>query len=447
MNTNRFTQTNRGFEVKLTSDDFFELLNEKKKVIGIQCKLFGYLPYNRAAWSERTKFKKLQASINEGRLLSPIIVFEEDGKYKIKDGQGRLVAIYNYLVEKPYVAEYKIDVFVAADGCDKDIKDMNNTVTPWEMYDYAEYNMKLGDTVCHNLIAWIQHYDEFKYKTVIKQMRMSGKLEDGVNMFKADFAQGREILETSRAIRKYDEVVGKNATFIDGLAYIIRAINKEEITDVNIVDMPKILEPFTTQLSTLKIKDLKNKLLEIFKQNKVERDRSITDAVKSEVWKRDNGQCVQCGATNDIQYDHDIPFSLKGSNEVENIQLLCKTCNLKKGNRNLTLPEVNLEEETKSINEDDAIKIDSMYSIVKNIRIDNHFRKRAGQRNCHIPESEFSHVAASKLEKKSLTYSGIEDGVDSFCFKYRKWTVVLHWYGSSSFNKDILYLKTLTEEE
>ena len=31
--------------------------------------------------------------------------------------------------------------------------------------------------------------------------------------------------------------------------------------------------------------------------------------MKVEVWRRDRGQCVQCGSTKNLHYDHDIPFS------------------------------------------------------------------------------------------------------------------------------------------
>jgi 5-methylcytosine-specific restriction endonuclease McrA len=54
--------------------------------------------------------------------------------------------------------------------------------------------------------------------------------------------------------------------------------------------------------------------------------------VKVEVWKRDNGRCVICGATDDLHFDHDLPYSLGGTSvKVENVQLLCARHNLSKG--------------------------------------------------------------------------------------------------------------------
>jgi hypothetical protein len=59
--------------------------------------------------------------------------------------------------------------------------------------------------------------------------------------------------------------------------------------------------------------------------------RIIPTTVKLEVWKRDGGKCAKCGATEDLHFDHIIPWSKGGSsNTPENIQLLCGKHNLEK---------------------------------------------------------------------------------------------------------------------
>ncbi|MGZ4851604.1 MAG: HNH endonuclease [Halobacteriota archaeon] len=62
-------------------------------------------------------------------------------------------------------------------------------------------------------------------------------------------------------------------------------------------------------------------------------ERNIPPEVKQAVYARDGGRCVMCGATKNLHYDHDIPFSKGGGNTAENIQLLCRECNLKKGSK------------------------------------------------------------------------------------------------------------------
>lgn len=64
------------------------------------------------------------------------------------------------------------------------------------------------------------------------------------------------------------------------------------------------------------------------------RSRIIPQSVKLEVWKRDHGKCVQCGASDELHFDHDLPFSLGGTSlTAANVQLLCARHNLSKNNR------------------------------------------------------------------------------------------------------------------
>ncbi|ACL23402.1 HNH endonuclease [Chloroflexus aggregans] len=61
------------------------------------------------------------------------------------------------------------------------------------------------------------------------------------------------------------------------------------------------------------------------------RRRVIPTSVKVEVWKRDGGRCVICSATDELHYDHIIPYSKGGTSlKAENIQLLCARHNLEK---------------------------------------------------------------------------------------------------------------------
>jgi hypothetical protein len=49
------------------------------------------------------------------------------------------------------------------------------------------------------------------------------------------------------------------------------------------------------------------------------------------VWQRDGGRCRNCGARKDLHFDHVIPASWGGSSTAENVQVLCRCCNLSKG--------------------------------------------------------------------------------------------------------------------
>jgi len=63
----------------------------------------------------------------------------------------------------------------------------------------------------------------------------------------------------------------------------------------------------------------------------LDHNRMIPTTVKLEVWKRDNGCCVQCGSTDNLHFDHILAYSKGGTSlKSENIQLLCARHNLQK---------------------------------------------------------------------------------------------------------------------
>ena len=70
----------------------------------------------------------------------------------------------------------------------------------------------------------------------------------------------------------------------------------------------------------------------------------IRDIGKAEIgtrrWKKlrariisRDGACVWCGSQEQLQVDHIMPRVMGGTNAEENLQVLCKTCNLKKGKK------------------------------------------------------------------------------------------------------------------
>jgi hypothetical protein len=55
---------------------------------------------------------------------------------------------------------------------------------------------------------------------------------------------------------------------------------------------------------------------------------------RERIFERDGNKCVYCGEAGDLHLDHIIPVSKGGTSDDENLQVLCSSCNLKKGNSN-----------------------------------------------------------------------------------------------------------------
>ncbi|PSB04740.1 HNH endonuclease [Merismopedia glauca] len=56
----------------------------------------------------------------------------------------------------------------------------------------------------------------------------------------------------------------------------------------------------------------------------------IPDEVRKYVFIRNNYQCQSCGKTHqetELNIDHIIPLAKGGSNDISNLQSLCRTCN------------------------------------------------------------------------------------------------------------------------
>lgn len=61
--------------------------------------------------------------------------------------------------------------------------------------------------------------------------------------------------------------------------------------------------------------------------------RYIPDALRQAVLARDAYRCCACGSASYLELDHIIPRSRGGATSYENLQVLCRQCNLRKGNR------------------------------------------------------------------------------------------------------------------
>jgi len=66
---------------------------------------------------------------------------------------------------------------------------------------------------------------------------------------------------------------------------------------------------------------------------KIKLDRYISKQIRIDVLNKYNHTCVFCGSKQNLEIDHILPVSKNGLSEFSNLQVLCKSCNIKKSNK------------------------------------------------------------------------------------------------------------------
>jgi 5-methylcytosine-specific restriction endonuclease McrA len=74
-------------------------------------------------------------------------------------------------------------------------------------------------------------------------------------------------------------------------------------------------------------------LLPLWSIERTDYRRKIPQWLREQVLERDEHACVLCGATDDLTLDHIHPWSLGGQDTEDNLRVLCRPCNSRKGAR------------------------------------------------------------------------------------------------------------------
>lgn len=61
--------------------------------------------------------------------------------------------------------------------------------------------------------------------------------------------------------------------------------------------------------------------------------KRLSDDIRQAVFQRDGKICKHCGATSELTIDHKEPITMGGTNDLSNLQVLCRSCNSKKSNK------------------------------------------------------------------------------------------------------------------
>jgi len=127
------------------------------------------------------------------------------------------------------------------------------------------------------------------------------------------------------------DVVARQGSEAEGILWLYRGIGYFTTdTDLNARDVQALVNVETNKRRLVLEKA---HALQAMSDNydRPKRRESIPQPVRIEVWQRDGGRCVECESQDKLEFDHIIPLAMGGSNTTRNLQLLCETCNRRKG--------------------------------------------------------------------------------------------------------------------
>lgn len=155
-----------------------------------------------------------------------------------------------------------------------------------------------------------------------------------------------EIKAPSEKLKIIEEIAGKTTLKTEEIldskrkiekpkmrALILKAETIELIKEVQ--DMKahtfKDIDEVITEMAKLAKKEWDSTTVERRTSVVESKTRYIPKQVKELVYTRDKGKCRNCGSKHALEYDHINPFSRGGKTNVENLRLLCRNCNQRKG--------------------------------------------------------------------------------------------------------------------
>lgn len=182
-------------------------------------------------------------------------------------------------------------------------------------------NAPYADVIFDNGVIKYEGHDvpstsDLDKKTLDQELRTgTGKLTENGKFYSAaqEYKKGNNAPEKVKVYRKL-----RKGIWVDMGFY--KLIDAKQEQDEHRKVFKFFLEPSIEESEDSK---LKQDLLH---------DRIIPGDIQRTVYERDQGKCQKCGSSENLHFDHIIPYSKGGSSKVaKNIQLLCAKHNLQKG--------------------------------------------------------------------------------------------------------------------
>jgi hypothetical protein len=171
-----------------------------------------------------------------------------------------------------------------------------------------------------DLVDWLEEPEPGRYAVELV----------GVNGIRDEILGDMDVLESRSRLA---EILNRLSAFraepelahvtLDRATHIGPEIVAEAVSDAYAIKLKQLLEQAGGKVH------IREKII----ANQNLRRRAIPESVRHEVWRRDEGRCVDCESREDLEFDHIIPLSKGGSNTARNLELRCESCNKRKSAR------------------------------------------------------------------------------------------------------------------
>lgn len=185
-------------------------------------------------------------------------------------------------------------------------------------------NAPYNDKMLENGIIKYEGHDIYSKDTSIKKntdqpmYNTSGNLTENGKFFNSakEYKSGKIEPEKIRVYRKLRPGIWFNMGFYDLIDALVENDGKRNVFKFLLKPVFEDFDPSDSD------------------NVEIDHQRFIPGNVMQEVFIRDHGKCVLCGADDNLHYDHKIPFSKGGTSiDAKNVQLLCARHNLHKSNK------------------------------------------------------------------------------------------------------------------
>ena len=185
------------------------------------------------------------------------------------------------------------------------------------------------------LINGMSQRQAYKFAYDCKKMKDTSIDVSACELFKKDKIQ----LRYNQLIKEKQQNILKNVSNIN--SDLLSKVKKNKDDNETVIEF----------IENAILKSLPKEVLTQEELKEINRRRNIKDTTRYSVLERAGFKCQCCGIkplkNNDVilHIDHIIPYSLGGSDNIDNLQVLCDKCNISKRNKFIIDHNVNWVEE------------------------------------------------------------------------------------------------------